>query len=76
MRAAKVALAAWERRRAFGDLARAHTGIAAVYRSLHQLPPAGSSRQYCSPRHPPHPEPLFIELNSVSRERDARISVL
>ena len=39
VRAAKVALPAWERRRAFGDLARAHAGVAGIYRSLHQLPP-------------------------------------
>ena len=29
--------------RAFGDLARAHTGIAGVYRFLHQVPPAGAA---------------------------------
>jgi hypothetical protein len=43
VRAAAVALPAWERRRAFGDLARAHSGIAGVYRSLKQLPPAGAA---------------------------------
>ena len=31
VRAAKVALPAWERRRAFGDLARAHAGVAGIY---------------------------------------------
>ena len=69
-RAAKVALPAWERRRAFGDLARAHTGIAAVYRSLHQLPPAGASGSGSfgilpPPLGPPPPPATFYRVKLV-----------
>ena len=42
-RVAKTVLPAWERRRAFGDLARAHEGVAGVYRALHAAPPAGAA---------------------------------
>ena len=57
VRAAKVALPAWERRRAFGDLARAHTGIAGVYRFLHQVPPAGAAGSGSFGMLPPPPGP-------------------
>jgi hypothetical protein len=57
VRAAKVALPAWERRRAFGDLARAHTGIAGVYRFLHQVPPAGAAGSGSFGILPPPPGP-------------------
>ena len=43
VRVAKTVLPAWERRRAFGDLARAHEGVAGVYRALHAAPPAGAA---------------------------------
>ena len=57
VRAAKVALPAWERRRAFGDLARAHAGVAGIYRSLHQLPPPGAAGAGTFGMLPPPPGP-------------------
>ena len=70
---AKTALPAWERRRAFGDLARAHAGIAGVYRALHQLPPAGTrgSGAFGSnpppPPGPPPPPATFYRVRLVGK---------
>ena len=56
-RVAKTALPAWERARAFGDLARAHEGVAGVYRALHQQPPAGAAGSGVFGVLPPPPGP-------------------
>ena len=72
VRAAKVALPAWERRRAFGDLARAHAGVAGIYRSLHQLPPPGAAGAGTFGMLPPPPGPppspaTFYRVRLVGR---------
>jgi hypothetical protein len=75
-RVAKTVLPAWEKRRAFGDLARAHEGVAGVYRALHSQPPAGAAGAGAfgalpPPPGPPPPPATHYRVMLVGRAWDA-----
>ena len=76
-RAAKAALPAWERRRAFARLARAHEDVAFVYRALHAQPPAGAAGSGAfgaclpPPPGPPPPPATHYRVRLVGRAWDA-----
>ena len=75
-RVAKTAFPAWERRRAFGHLARAHEGVAGVYRALHAQPPAGAAGSGAfgalpPPPGPPPPPATHYRVRLVGRAWDA-----